>query len=384
MDIIVNATSLVPPVTGIGRYTYNLMSALSLISNLRAHYLYNKVLSDNLEYSNNIDVPAVASKRVLKSIIPQSYRVALWRQQRVFNQGVRRFKPDLYHEPNYIAMKFKGPTVVTIHDLSVIRFPETHPKERVKQFENLLPGVVDKADALVVDSEFIRNELIETFSVNPSKVFTTLLGVGKEFQPYDGNAVVATLDTHNLHYKNYLLVVGTLEPRKNLTLILKSYQNLSSKIRERYPLVIVGMRGWKMEQFDAGIKKMVMKGQVRLLGYVTDCELPHIYAGAKAFLFPSIYEGFGLPPLEAMASGVPVIASDQASIPEVVGSAGVLLDTDDVDGWTNAMTCLLEDFELEQQMISQSLQRAKDFTWRRCAEQTLSAYEYALSYPIIN
>ncbi len=382
MDIIVNATSLRPPVTGIGRYTYNLMSAMTQIADLKPHYLYNNVMSDKLVYSKKMATPVTTLKNIFKSIVPQPYQVAQWLRQIFFNYGVRRSQPVLYHEPNYLPLDFKGPTVVTVHDLSVIRFPESHPESRVEQFTRLIASAVERADAIVVDSDFIRNEVIEHFSIAPSKVFTTLLGVGDEFHPYDENEIDTTLSSHNLSYKGYLLVVGTLEPRKNLPLILESYQKLSSQLRDRYPLVIAGMRGWNLESFDVGLQKMVSSQQVRLLGYVDDDELPHIYGGAKAFLFPSKYEGFGLPPLEAMASGVPVIASNRASIPEVVGDAGLLLEPDDAAEWTNAIVNLLKDEEQEQQMINRGLARAREFTWRRCAEQTISAYEYALGYSI--
>jgi len=382
VDVIVNATSLLPPVTGIGRYTYNLMSTLPRLTDVKFHYIYNNVLSEQLQYGKSTAMSTVLLKKLFKTIVPQPYRVSQWLRQRAFNTAVRRYHPALYHEPNYLPLDFKGPTVVTVHDLSVIRFPESHPKDRVKQFERLLYGAVHSADAIVVDSDFIRSEVIEHFSVTPDKVFTTLLGVGQEFHPFVPDNIASTLSSYNLGYKSYLLVVGTLEPRKNLPMILGAYKALSQELRERFPLVIAGMRGWNLEQLDKDLQDMVQSGQVRLLGYVCDSELPKFYAGAKAFLFPSRYEGFGLPPLEAMASGLPVIASNRASIPEVVGDAGILLDPDDPVKWTNAMNSLLGDDEQANRMSNLSLERARTFTWERCAEQTLAAYEYALGRPI--
>lgn len=382
MDVIVNATSLLPPVTGIGRYTYNLMSTLQRLADVKTHYIYNNVLSENLEYGKSTASSKVLLKKLFKSLVPQPYRVSQWLRQRAFNSAVQRYHPALYHEPNYLPLDFNGPTVVTVHDLSVIRYPESHPKDRVKQFERLLSGAVHRADAIIVDSDFIRGEVIDYFSVSPDKVFTTLLGVGQEFYPFAPDNIASTLSSHNLGYKSYLLVVGTLEPRKNLPLILEAYKALSPELRELFPLVIAGMRGWNLEQFDKELQGMVQSGQVRLLGYVRDSDLPKVYAGAKVFLFPSKYEGFGLPPLEAMASGLPVLASNRASIPEVVGEAGILLDPDDPIEWTNAINSLLEDDEQEHRLSNLSLARAHTFTWERCAEQTLAAYEYALGRPI--
>jgi glycosyltransferase involved in cell wall biosynthesis len=382
MKILINAASLTQPVTGIGRYTYNLMYELEQMLDLELVYLYNTKWSSELVACRNTTIPVARLKSLFKKFVPNPYAVANWFRQRTFDAFVRNHESALYHEPNYLPLEFFGKTVITIHDLSVFKHPEAHPADRVRLFNEMLPNVVVQADAIVVDSDFIRNEVIDYFSVSPDKVFTTLLGVGNEFHPYPEESVVSVLQSHELSYKEYLLVVGTLEPRKNLPVILETYQNLSEEIRSRYPLVIAGMRGWNLEQLDAGLKKLVRLGQVRLLGYVDDAELPMIYAGAKCLLFPSVYEGFGLPPLEAMASGVPVIASNRASIPEVVGDAGILLEPDDASVWSRTITGLLQDSELEQRMIEASLQRASEFSWRRCAEQTIKAYEYALGHAL--
>ena len=382
MRLLVNATSLLPPVTGIGRYTFNLMRSLSESADIDARYLYSNTWSDKLEYVQNSVSSSKNFKRIFKAIVPRPYKVAQYMRQVKFDRGVKRYAPDLYHEPNYIPFKFAGPTVVTIHDLSVLVHPESHPKDRVEHYSRQLPEVIQKANAIAVDSEYIRNELLEYFDVPPEKVFTTLLGVEKGFRPYDITESMQSLGRHALDYKGYMLVVGTLEPRKNLLRALECYQELNEDIRAQYPLVIAGMRGWNLEHFAPRLQGMVDKGQVRLLGYVPENELYHIYSGAKLFLFPSKYEGFGLPPLEAMASGVPVIASNRASIPEVVGDAGILLEPDDTVSWSKSIDELLRDEQRYRVLSQRSLTRSADFTWGRCAEQTLVAYEYALGRSI--
>lgn len=384
MKLLVNASSLTPPITGIGRYTYNLMYELEQILDIEFNYLYDTAWSSRLVAIKCTTYPAVKFKNLFKKIVPNAYGVAKWIRQRSFDSCAHAcaVHSTLYHEPNYLPLQFAGKTVVTIHDLSVLKHPESHPADRVRLFHESLPKVAECADAIIVDSEFIKNEVISQFSVSPEKVFTTLLGVGDEFRPYKKAAVAGVLEKHNLAYKEYILVVGTLEPRKNLPLILDSYQQLASEIRKRYPLVIAGMRGWNLEQFNSRLQQMVHDGQVRLLGYVADDELPMVYAGASVFLFPSKYEGFGLPPLEAMASGVPVIASRRASIPEVVGDAGILLEADEPEAWTSAIADLLGNVEQRQGMADAGLKRAEEFTWRRCAEQTIRAYEYALGFPL--
>jgi alpha-1,3-rhamnosyl/mannosyltransferase len=360
------------------------MYELEQILDIEFNYLYDTAWSTRLVAAKSTTFPAVKFKNLFKKIVPNAYGVAKWIRQRSFDSCARdcAVQSTLYHEPNYLPLQFTGKTVVTIHDLSVLKHPESHPADRVRLFHESLPKVADRADAIIVDSEFIKNEVISEFSVSPEKVFTTLLGVGHEFRAHEKAVVAGVLEKHNLSYKEYILVVGTLEPRKNLPLILDSYQQLASEVRKRYPLVIAGMRGWNLEQFNSRLQQMVRDGQVRLLGYVADDELPMVYAGACVFLFPSKYEGFGLPPLEAMASGVPVIASRRASIPEVVGDAGLLLEAGKPEAWASAISGLLGNIEQQQGMAVAGLKRAGAFTWRRCAEQTIRAYEYALGYPL--
>ena len=176
----------------------------------------------------------------------------------------------------------------------------------------------------------------------------------------------------------YLLTVGTLEPRKNLQTVLHAYMLLPQQIRKRFPLVLAGIKGWHMSALEQQIAPLVAAGEIRQLGYLPREELATVVAGALALIYPSIYEGFGLPPLEAMACGVPVIASGVSSLPEVVGDAGLLIDPHDTEAVAQAMQRLITDPGSRLHLSQKALARSARFSWGKCVEQTIDAYRQVL------
>ena len=246
-------------------------------------------------------------------------------KQEVLRIGFRIRRHDLFHATNNLASVYDIPMIVTIHDLSFMRHPETHPLERLRDLSKALPKTLHYARRIIVVSQFTKDELISLFGLTENSIDVIHLGVTKDFRPRDEAILAASLKEFDLGPKAYILSVGTLEPRKNISALLHAYEMLPDSIKNRWPLAIVGMRGWKNESVAKEIETLIRKGQLNLLGYVPDDKLPFIYAGASLFVYPSLYEGFGLPPLEAMASGVPTVVSDRASLPEVVGSAGVIV-----------------------------------------------------------
>jgi alpha-1,3-rhamnosyl/mannosyltransferase len=181
-----------------------------------------------------------------------------------------------------------------------------------------------------------------------------------------------------LQHGRYLLTVGTLEPRKNLSLVFRAYRRLPQRLRQAYLLVVAGMSGWHTEAFRAELNALATRGHLRLLGYVPDDALTALYSGAAMLIYPSLYEGFGLPPLEAMASGIPVITSNRASLPEVVGDAGWMVDPDDEATLCETVMAVLEGCEEARARVRLGLERAQAFTWQRCAQETLEAYRAAI------
>ncbi len=372
----INGLALLSPLTGIGQYTWNLVTELR---QLLRHPPWLFYATDWRSEIRSTPAPgANGLKQIVKRWMPGSYRVARLLMQRRFSAGVRKHRIALYHEPNYLAFDYRGPTVVTIHDLSWIRYPHTHPRERVRRMNHLMPDIVRRADHIVVDSAFIRSEVMAHYGVAPERVSTVLLGVQPDFRPRDEASCQTILQRHGLHYGGYLLAVGTLEPRKNLHTALAAFAQLPATLRRRFPLVIAGGTGWRMDAFPISTRQMIARAEVILIGYVPQADLPALYAAARMLVYPSLYEGFGLPPLEAMASGVPVICADRASLPEVIGGAGILVDALDDQAMSAQIERLIDDESLHQTLSESGVQRARQFTWRRCALQTLSVYQAVL------
>lgn len=376
LSVGINGIPMLSSLTGIGQYTYNLARAMrELDVNPWLFYAagWRQELRDR-------PVPGLGSaKSAFKRFVPNSYAVQRFLLQCSFTVGARKCKLDIYHEPSFMAYKFKGPSVVTVHDLSWVRYPETHPADRVKHMNSLMPETVKRVDHILVDSEFVRREVIDWFGVPENKVTTTLLGVSEEFKPMAFDAEIPAVRALGLLPNSYILSVATLEPRKNLKTLVSAFAALPSQVRAQFPLVIVGMRGWGEGFMTPELATMLSRGEVKLTGFVEQADLPQLYAGARAFVYPSLYEGFGLPPLEAMASGVPVIASNRASIPEVVGDAGILLEALDVSTLTQAIAQLIEDDGLYARLRAAGLARSTGFTWRNCAQQTLDVYRSVLA-----
>ena len=323
-----------------------------------------------------------AALRAVRQIVratPGARTVANMLMQQRFTAGTRRHGITLYHEPNFLAFRYRGPTVVTVHDLSWIRFAQTHPADRVRRMNRAMPTVVRQAAHIVVDSDFIRREVIDYYGVAPARISTVALGVTDAFAPRAPHQCAALLSRLGLAYGSYLLAVGTLEPRKNLATVLAAFARLPAAQRARNPLVIAGGMGWRMDGFSHALSAMLASGEVRLTGYVAQDDLPLLYAGARMLLYPSLYEGFGLPPLEAMASGVPVIVSDRASLPEVVGDAALQVDALDAIALAEQITRLLEDDRLHARLREAGLIRARQFSWDTCARRTLAIYRAVLA-----
>lgn len=376
MKIAISTTSLRQPLTGLGHYTLNLIQALQTITNSEF------IFFDNNQWTN---IAAVKSQRInfnalgLLRSLPFAYQAKRFLGQLSFWKGIQNNKPDIYHEPNFLAYKCKLPTIITVHDLSWIKFPEVHPPARVREMNRFFERGIRRASHIITDAEYIRQEFIQEFNYPADRVTAIPLGVNKSFSPYSQKETRATLIQYELKHSNYILAVGTLEPRKNLIVAIDAFLLLPEVLRQKYPLVIAGSRGWLLGELEKKLNPLIQSGEIKLLGYVQQDELPHIIAGALTLIFPSIYEGFGLPPLEAMACGVPVIASNNSSIPEVVGDTGILLNSSDTQGFANAIKNLIEDPALRATLSQKALARSKNFTWEKCALSTLEVYKKVLA-----
>lgn len=374
-SVILNTTALLSPLSGIGRYVHELAVALQALQ-VPLHCYAAGRWSKTLPSAHSQQI--TATRRFVAGL-PGARWWARQAQNRLFRRGARSLSGSVvYHEPNYLTYDFDGPVVVTAHDASWVRFPEAHPVERVRLMNGCFPRSLEHARRVIVDSDFVAAEMSSIFGVAAHKLETVHLGVSPRFKPMSALETATMCHRFGLTHGQYVLAVGTLEPRKNLATLLSAWQLLPPALSRRFPLVVAGQTGWRHTGTDRQMAAMAQSGQLRLLGHVDDADLPALYAASSLFVYPSLYEGFGLPPLEAMASGVPVIASNRASVPEVVGDAGVLLDPLDADLLAASLGRLLQDPEASARLAALGVARASQFSWAACARKTLHVYKESL------
>ena len=373
MRLAFNATALLSPLTGIGQYGFHLAGELLKNPDLEIDFFYGTTWD-----KKRLTAAPPGLRRTLpwvKRCIPLYPHISRLYRQYKFSRHAKAAKYDVYHEPNYLPLRLEVPTVITAHDLSWIRYPEMHPVERVTVMNRYFEKALRQASALITDAEFIKQEIVDVFGVDPAKITAIPLGVESIFMPLSSDETQAVLSKHALEHGRYFLTVGTLEPRKNLTLAIRAYSALPESIRKRYPLVVIGMKGWHATEIEQLIAPLERAGYIRPLGYVSRSDLATIIAGATTLVYPSIYEGFGLPPLEAMACGTPVICSNVSSLPEVVGDAGILIDPSDEVGLKEKLQTIIEDQCLRDDLAARSRARSLDFTWEKCAQRTVQVYK---------
>ena len=361
MHVTLCVDALEPQLGGIGRYTWELCKGLPHqpdIEELR-FFARNSLLHD----------PSVLLSRGYK------HKRAPWPFRAMKRRRVERIlRSDIVHGPNYFLPSGVERGVITVHDLSVFLYPETHPAARVKAFERQFTHSLQRAAYIITDTETARRELIDVFAVPEHQVTAVHLGVDSAFQPQTSDQLRGSLANYGLPVGGYALCVSTLEPRKKISELLAAWRMLPSSVRDSFPLVLAGGTGWRNEALHEAIRQGTAEGWLRHLGFVEDADLPKLYAGAALFLYPSIYEGFGLPPLEAMASGVPVVVSGKSCLPEVGGDAAIYIDPDDSDGFVAGIQMGLLDENWRSSAIARGLDRSREFSWQRCIEATKDVY----------
>jgi alpha-1,3-rhamnosyl/mannosyltransferase len=278
---------------------------------------------------------------------------------------------DVVHESFYTPARIKRAAVqvFTLHDLSLVRFPQTHSADRRLFFDRFFPSRLAEADHVIVPSVCVKQELLDYARFDEDSVSVIAEGVDACFAPRGGECVASVLARHGIP-SEYFLFVGTLEPRKNLSVLLKAMSRDSSGL----PLVIAGWSGWGDPAFQSELARLGLGGRVVFPGYLDDEELAALYSGAVAFLYPSLYEGFGLPVLEAMACGCPVVCSNVASIPEVAGEAALYADPMKPEEWAAAMESLVNNGGSRSDLVRAGLARAGLFSWDAAAEETLALF----------
>jgi len=322
---------------------------------------------------------AARLRSVMLQAVPRPRWVARALETALLSINAGRRDVALYHEPAALPLPFRGPTVVTVHDLSWVRFPQTHPVDRVRVLDRSFPRALNDADHLIAVSDYTKRELMDVYGVRAERITTTLEAARDGFRPRSHSECAAVLALHGLQYRRFLLCVGTLEPRKNLELVITTYAGMPATYRREFPLVLVGAKGWLSSRIENALRPLVQSGDARPLGYVSDEDLAKLYASARVLVYPSLYEGFGLPPLEAMACATPVVVSNRSSLPEVVGSAGDLVAPDDPEGLRSVLLRLSEDESYFAMRSAGGLARAAEFSWARCAAETADVYRRVLA-----
>ena len=286
---------------------------------------------------------------------------------------------DIVHSfLNVTPLAAPGRHVVVVHDLSFLRAPETHPAHRRWYLHAGTRLSARRAGAVLADSQSTRRDLIELFGVRPDKISVVYAGVEPQFHPRPEAEIEAFCAAHGVP-RPFVLSVGTIEPRKNVDVLIRAFARLKREGRYAGSLVIVGGRGWMGVDIPALIQETQAIDYVRWLGYVDQSELPCWYNAADLLVYPSSYEGFGMPPLEAMASGTPVITSNRSSLPEVVGNAGITVEPRDEAALTDAMDRVLQSVERRDAMRARGLAQAQRFSWESAAETCLNAYQNVLT-----
>lgn len=314
-----------------------------------------------------------------ESFAPQTERdfsapQRFWWDQLLLPARARRAKVDILHQPAFSAPVFyQGKVVVTVHDLIAIFFGEEIPFFSRQYFGRWMPFSYRFADHIIAISENTKRDIVRTLGIRQDKISVIYEAAGATYHPVQDPARIKRIKARYQTGDRYLLHIGTLNPRKNLSFLIEVFANLIGRSRD-LNLVIAGKPGWYYEGLFQQVESLGLTKRVKFLGYVPEQDKPALLTGASAFVFPSRYEGFGLPVLEAMACGCPVVAARVSSIPEVVGEAGILLPLNDTSAWVRALSRMSQP-QFRNKLRLAGLKQARKFTWRKAAEQTIAVYE---------
>ena len=375
MRIGLDGYPLCEPLTGVGHYTFELARALA-----------RNYPADQFELIAPFDFHPSVTAQLAREQIPNLNPVSLGvRNVRgrwwsfYLPRYLKRASLDLFHGTNYeVPLWNRRRTVLTVHDLSSLLYPELHRRQLARRMRLRLPLAVKLAKAIITPTEAVKRELCSHLRVKSAKVTAIHEAPRESFQPVhrdDSLRVRQRLEIEN----DFLLFVGTLEPRKNLLTLLRAFAQTLRETNLRPQLVVTGGEGWLMDETFAVIGDEGLREHLRLTGYLQDDDLRALYSSCSAFIYPSLYEGFGLPPLEAMACGAPVIASSISALQETLGDAAMLADPLDANALAKAIATLLQDGRRRDQLIQSGQERIKTFSWDKAARATYEVYSKVLT-----
>lgn len=362
LRVAVDAAPLIGERTGVGQVTDNLVASL-------ARHKDVEVVAYAISRSGRrlLEGLLPAGVRAGTSPIPAQVAVAAWRHVPYPRLESWTGRVDVVHATNYVAPPTRSPVVVTVHDLTFVRHPELCDPWTRRTFAPLVSRAVRRGATLHVVSDFVRSEVLDTFDVPPERVVRVYFGLAATG---GGDARAGRLLTGADHY---VLALGTIEPRKNLPRLVTAFDRVAGR-DPRLRLVVAGPDGWGVDAFTDAVASARHRDRIVRLGYVGDEQRRDLLAGATALAYPSLYEGFGHPPLEAMAARVPVVAASAGALPEVLGDAAVLADPLDVDGLAAAIEQVVSDEGLRTELIARGLARLSRYSWSTAADELVQVY----------
>ena len=374
MRIGIDYTAAVNQRAGVGRYTRGLVSALAKLDDDNEYVLLyardrkagaKPFFADRANFHER---PVAISEKSL---------AVVWHRLRLPISVERLIGAvSVFHSPDFTLPPLRrGQGIVTVHDLSFLLFPECHERRLREYLERAVPWSVSRAAVVLADSENTMNDLICLLDVEPDRVEVVYPGVDEHFQRVEDQDQLQCVRQRLGLMFPFILYIGTIEPRKNLSRLIQAYARLKARRQIDHKLVIAGQKGWLYDEVFRRAIDLRVADDVVFPGYVPDSDLPSLYTLADAFVFPSLYEGFGLPPLEAMACGTPVVTSTASSLPEVVGDASITVNPTDVDELAHAIALVLSDSELRRRLTQAGLERARVLTWAAAAEKLLGVYQ---------
>ena len=363
--ILIDGLALMGPLTGIGRYTYENAKELDHSHRYNIHYFYGYISTSLMAPSNGERVKSLKSLIVKNPLVKSIVRTILFRMA-----GIFATRYDLYWQPNFIpnqSIKAKK-TIATVHDFSWEIYPNFQPRERVEYFQKNFYHSMKLCDHIITGSHYTKKEIIQRTSISPDKISVIYHGINHDvFYP------------RNVKEPNqrYLLAVGSIEPRKNLKNLLIAYSMLDENFRDKYHLILVGASGWSNDEIYNDMKNLSQ--WVHYSGYVSDEKLAELYSNASLFIYPSVYEGFGIPPLEAMACGCPVIISNASTLPEVCSDAAYFIDPLDYHTIRDGIIRVLSDSSIQNTLKLKGLAHAKQFSWTKSALEHQEVFNKVLA-----
>ncbi|WP_166511096.1 glycosyltransferase family 4 protein [Desulfallas thermosapovorans] len=388
MRVVLAAEAIKPPLTGIGRYAWELATRLPNHNGIQSVLYLAHGRWKSPEAIEKVGLKYGAERDSADCKVGNLYRY--FGQNRVVGgiydfwapflakAKLRKAVADLFHGPNYFVPEVDLPCVVTVHDLSTLVSRDWHPAPRAERINKMMLRSIANSRLVITDSQAIRAEMLSYFGLAEDRVVAIPLGVDATFRPRATTYLRTPLGKLALQPGGYCLCVSTIEPRKNLVRLINSYRMLPARLRHRYPLVLVGEPGWNSQIIHRSIMQASQEGWLKYMGFVPQDLLPLLYAGCRLFVYPSLYEGFGLPIAEAMASGVPVLTSKRSSMPEVAGGAAWLVEPEDVDDLRDGLLSAIEDESWRSKAVKEGLRRASELNWEACIAKTVEAYRAAL------